>query len=275
MGEMNSSALAGKRVVVTRAAEQSVELVRELTLRGAVPLILPLVSFVAPKDCAPLESVISQLPQFDWVVFTSANAVRAVAAQAAAVGCCQSKVRKGLKVAAVGPATAEAAEEAGFCVAHVATTHNGVALAHELGEMVRDKKVFLPRSDRANPDLPLVLRQCGAHVSEVIAYRTVAPNSDDAEKWREVFNGGADAILFFSSSAVSHLTEHLALGQFADAQNRMALVAIGPVTAKALRNAGVERMAVAGDATSAAAVEALEDYFAGKNKQISGGVKRG
>ena len=275
MGEMNSSPLAGKRVVVTRAAEQSAEVVRQLTSRGAVPLVLPLLSFAAPEDCAPLESAISQLPQFDWVIFTSANAVRAVAARAAALGCCQSKGTKGLKVAAVGPATAEAAEEAGFCVAHVATTHRGVALAHELGEMVRDKKVFLPRSDRANSDLSLVLRQCGAHISEVIAYRTVAPNSGDAEKWGEVFNGGADAILFFSPSAVSHLTKHLALGQFADAQNRMAFVAIGPVTAKALRNAGVKRLAVAEDATPAAAVEALEDYFVGKNKQISGGVKRG
>lgn len=272
---MNSPALAGKRVVITRAAEQSAELARQLALRGAVPLILPLVSFAAPEDCAPLESAISRLTQFDWVIFTSANAVRAVAARAAALGCCQSKLKKSLKVAAVGPATAEAAEEAEFSVAHLATTHNGVALAHELGERVRDKEVLLPRSDRANPDLPVVLRRYGAHVSEVIAYRTVAPDTGDAEKWREAFNGGADAILFFSPSSVRHLTEQVAPGQLAEAQNRMAFVAIGPVTAEALRNAGVERMAVAGDATPTAAMEALEEYFAGQDKQISGGVKRG
>jgi uroporphyrinogen-III synthase len=271
---MNSSALAGKRVVVTRAAEQSAELVRELKSRGAIAVLLPLLSFAEPEDIAPLDEAISQLAQFDWVIFTSVNAVRAVTKRAATTGCCHNKVAKSPSVAAAGPVTAEAAKQAGFRVVRVATTHNGLALAHELGELVRDKKVFLPRSDRANPDLPMALRQHGAHVSEVAAYRTVAPSDTDKRKWNEVLDGGADAILFFSPSAVVHLSEQLAPGQMAIVQNRLAFVAIGPITAKALRDAGVKSLKVAGDTTPVAAVEALEGYFTGKEKQMSAGVKQ-
>jgi uroporphyrinogen-III synthase len=273
MGEMNSSALAGKRVVVTRAAEQSMELVQALTSRGAILVLIPLLSFAAPEDSTAMDAAISELAQFECVIFTSVNAVRAVAARAEALGC-RHKLAESPKIAAVGPATAKAAREAGFRVAHVATAHNGVALAHELGELVRDKKIFLPRSDRANPDLPVALRQYDAQVSEVVAYRTVAPSDTDKRKWKEVLDSGADAILFFSPSAVIHLTEQLAAGQLLAAQDRIALVAIGPVTAKALREAGVKSLKVARDTTPVAAVEALEGYFTEKEKQMSAGVKQ-
>lgn len=275
VGRANNAPLAGKRVVITRAAEQSRELMQELTACGAIPVLLPLLSFAVPEDFAAMDVAIAEIADFDWVIFTSVNAVNAVAARAAALGRSQNEFAGVRNVAVVGPATAEAVKAAGFAVTHVAETHNGLALARELGESVREKMVFLPRSDRANPDLPEALRQNGARVTEAVAYRTVTPGSFDAIKWSEMLNGGADAILFFSPTAVAHLAEQLEHGRLRNVQDRMAMVAIGPVTAKALRETGVAHMTVAADTTPAAAVAALEEYFAGREKQISAGVKQG
>jgi uroporphyrinogen-III synthase len=275
VGDLNLSPLAGKRVVVTRAAEQSEELVQELIARGAIPVLLPLLSFAAPEDAAPMDEALAELAEFDWVIFTSVNAVRAVATRATSLGYGEDQFAGVKSVAVVGPATAEAAKEAGFRVDYVPTTHNGLALAQELGERVRGKKVFLPRSDRANPDLPAALKKFGARVTEVVAYRTVPPNSTDQRKWKEMLDGGADAVLFFSPTAVHHFAELLGEEQLRVAQDTIAMVAIGPITAKALREANVGRMTVPSDTTAAAAVDALEEYFAENEKQINAGVKRG
>jgi uroporphyrinogen-III synthase len=274
VGDLNLSPLAGKRVVVTRAAEQSGELVQELIARGTIPVLLPLLSFAAPEDAAPMDEALAELAEFDWVIFTSVNAVRAVATRATSLSYREDQFARVKSVAAVGPATAEAAKKAGFRVDYVPTTHNGLALAQELGERVRGKRVFLPRSDRANPELPAALKQFGARVTEVVAYRTVPPNSTEQRKWKEMLEGGADAVLFFSPTAVQHFAELLGEEQLRAAQDTIAMVAIGPITAKALREANVWRMTVPSDTTPAAAVDALEEYFAEKEKQIHAGVKR-
>ena len=222
-----------------------------------------------------MDAALAELEGFDWVVFTSVNAVRSVAARWKSLGRSQKQLAGVAHVAAVGPATAEAAKKAGFLVDHIATTHNGVALAHELGELVCNKRVFLPRSDRASPDLPAALKGYGARMTEVIASRSVRPSDTDREKLNEILSGGADAILCFSPTAVNYFEEILGHGQLRIAQDKIALIAIGPVTASALRDAKVESMLVATDTTLDAAVDALEDYFAKRGKQLQAGVKQG
>ena len=106
-----------------------------------------------------------------------------------------------------------AAERAGFFVDYQAQTHSGAALANELGEKLRDQTVFLPRSDRANPDLPQLLRNYGAEVTEVIAYRTVTPVNLDEEKIAAIVNGEVEAILFFSPTAVEHFLGIVGTGE--------------------------------------------------------------
>src|SRR5258708_37620933 len=137
--------------------------------------MLPLVAFADPEDFAPLDAAIAQIEQFDWIIFTSAQAVRAVLNRSIALK--KPLIRAGSKVqvASVGPVTAEAARQAGFPVEYIAETHTGAALAKELGERLRGTRVFLPRSNRANPDLPPALERYGAEVTEVIAYRTLRP----------------------------------------------------------------------------------------------------
>lgn len=272
MSATSDSVLAGKRVMVTRAASQSVELVEKLGKLGAMPILLPLVAFSAPEDYGPMDAALERLEQFDWIIFTSENAVRAVVKRAGVRGNLRNVAGRRSRAAAVGPTTAIAAERAGFFVDYQAQTHSGAALANELGEKLRGQTVFLPRSDRANPDLPQLLRNYGAEVTEAIAYRTVTPVNLDEEKIAAIHKGEIEAILFFSPTAVEHFVEIVGKEKLRDLQTRLAVTAVGPITATALRQSGVNTLLVAEDTTADAVIAALEKYFAATPKASVAGV---
>jgi uroporphyrinogen III methyltransferase / synthase len=262
VAETFRSPLTGKRVVITRATLQSSELYETLTSRGAVPIMLPLVSFAPPESYVLLDAELAKWKTFDWVIFTSAFAVAAVTTRAAKLGRNLTKGGAPPYVAVVGPATRDQAEKLGFPVEHVAQTHLGVALAEELGSRVRGKRVLLPRSDRANPDLPAALQGLGATVTEVVAYRTLRPSDADQAKVNGVARGEADAILFFSPSAVHHFVELAGRERLKALQHRVAIAAIGPVTARALQEIGVQRVVTPAESTASSVVAALEKSVA-------------
>ena len=274
MAEATPKTLAGKRIVITRSAAPSEALAGELSARGAIPVVIPLVSFADAEDFAPLDAALAEIERFDWMILTSAQAVRAVVKRGEELK--RSLVRSESKprIACVGPVTSETARQAGFRVEYVAETHTGAGLAEELREQLQGVKVFLPRSDRANPDLPLALRRYGAEVMEVIAYRTFRPSAVDERQLRQIAKGGTDAVLFFSPSAVQHFSELLGSEQFRALPDKLAITAVGPVTANALREAGVRRLVISADTTAASVIEALEEHFAGTMKQTSAGAKR-
>lgn len=270
MAEAISSALAGKRIVITRSAAQSEAMARDLSARGAIPVVLPLVSFADPEDFGPLDEAIKGIEQFDWMILTSAQAMRALVKRSEELKRSLFGPEGKLRIAAVGPVTAEAAERAGLRVEHVAETHTGVALAEELGGRLAGARVFLPRSDRANPDLPPALRRYGADVMEVIAYRTLRPTDVGQRDLRKIAEGAADAVLFFSPSAVQYFAGLFGSEQLQSIQDKLAITAVGPVTANTLQEAGVRHLVISADTTAAAVVEALEEYFAGTVKARAG-----
>jgi len=141
-----------------------------------------------------------------------------------------------------------------------------------LGEKLRGQTVFLPRSNRANPDLPQLLRNYGAEVTEVIAYRTVTPVNLDEEKIAAIVNGEVEAILFFSPTAVEHFVGILGREKLRDLQSRMAITAVGPITANALHQSGVDTLLVADDTTADAVIAALEKHFTVAQKASAAGV---
>jgi len=274
VAEASQSALAGKRIVITRSAAQSEALARELSARGAIPVVLPLVAFADPEDFAPLDAAIAEIERFDWMIFTSAQAVRAVVKRGEELKRGLIRSDSKLRIACVGPVSAEAARQAGFAVEYIAETHTGAALAEELGSRLQGMKIFLPRSDRANPDLPPALKRYGAQVTEIIAYRTLRPAGADQKNLGQIAEGAANAVLFFSPSAVQHFAELFGNEQLRALQDKLAITAVGPVTANALRGAGVRRIVLAGHTTAAAVLEALEEHFAGAVRQTQSGVKR-
>jgi uroporphyrinogen-III synthase len=104
------------------------------------------------------------------------------------------KAFAGVKIAAVGPATAEAVTSAGLTVNFVSKIHTGVALAEEISAETKKKHVFLPRSDRANPDLIEALNLRGWQVTPVVAYKTVSPISGSPGAAESLLGRDADAI---------------------------------------------------------------------------------
>ncbi len=245
MADQPPSPLAGKRVVVTRAESQSAILAAALRARGAEVVSFPLIQILPPVDYAPLDSALRSLANFDWLIFTSQNAVTAVSdrisvipslpAQAGEARNLSSSARSP-HVAVVGKATAEAARLAGFNVTHIGQGGTATTLVHELAPELSNKRVLLPRSDRAAGELVPRLQRFGAEVTEVIAYRTSDRTEVNAAS-REAVTA-CSAILFFSPSAVhsfAALQKSSALNSLADS---VVVGAIGPVTSVALRNAG-------------------------------------
>jgi uroporphyrinogen III methyltransferase/synthase len=265
--------LKGRRVVVTRTTEQSESLLRELRVRGAEPVLLPLVAFHPPDNLSALDRAIDKARSFHWLMLTSQNALRALQERCSMRGESLEKVMQGVRIAAVGPATAESARNAGLAVTFVAEKHQGSSLVEELARELKGKKVLLPRSDRANPDLVKILSRIGAEVTEVVAYKTVRPgqNLQDCQAILD----GVDAVLFFSPSAAHHLQETLGSEKFRELSRRAIFAAIGPVTGEALRKAKIGQYLLAHDSTVTAVLDALMDFFSKTAPPLSAGVQPG
>jgi uroporphyrinogen-III synthase len=252
--------LEGKRIVVTRAIEQARDLMARLENMGAIVLLLPAVSFSEPSDTAELDRAIRSLGEFNWILFTSANAVRFFARRCRKLGVepCQDG---NYRCAAVGPATASAVAAEGFSVDHVAQEFLGAALARELSASLAGKKVLLPRSERGRPDLPNALKAVGAEVAEVVAYLTGGVGVIDPGVMRAIREDQVDVISFFSPSAIENMSADLGEELLSRLGASAAVAAIGPVTAAALRNAGLPVAIEAPFATAESMAAAIANYF--------------
>ena len=234
--------LFGRRVLVTRSSEQAPELVRALRGAGAEPVVVPLIELCA-APAGELDAALAGLASYDALIFTSANAARFTAERARALGIALDQVR----VVCVGPRTAEAARRAGCEVAH--TPPHRFDARGVLEEVVRvlppaGRHFLLPRSELASDLLPAGLRAAGAEVDAPVAYRNVAAPVD-AQVLRALLTGGRlDVLTFASPSAVQRFRALLDPDALAAAA-RCVVAAIGPVTAEALRDAGLPASAIA------------------------------
>jgi uroporphyrinogen III methyltransferase/synthase len=261
VGDSSPSALAGKRVVVTRAVQQSEGLFDLLRARGAEPILFPLIRIRPIDNFALVDAALRKLRTGDWIVFTSQNAVEPVVERARLLrGDFFRGV--GVQIAAIGPATEQALKNAGLDVTYAAKDHDGVSLALELGERIRDRAVLLPRSDLASTELPAALQARAANVVEVIAYRTEHALELEAQLAEMIRAEAVDAIVCFSPSAVKSLAALISKSNIAAVQKCVAYAAIGETTARAFREAGVRSPLVAADTTPEAVANILQDYFA-------------
>jgi uroporphyrinogen III methyltransferase / synthase len=258
--------LCGRRVVVTRATEQAHELAHSLEALGADVLLLPTVSFAAVEDSQALDASLRHLGEFDWILFTSQNAVRFFSQRIRELGLDLAKLQAPRPlVGAVGPATATAAKSEGFRVDAVPKNHSGEALAQELWGAIGDRKVLLPRSDRADDRLPNALREAGAKVTEIVAYRTSAPDSVDPGILKQIRDAEVDAIVFASPSAFRFLSECIGGAELAELSNRVQFAAIGPTTTRALREEGARVEIEANESSAAGLADSIAKFYQRRN----------
>jgi uroporphyrinogen-III synthase len=253
--------LAGRRIVVTRAAQQSGGLRERLEQQGAEVLLLPTIEIVPPDSYAPLDDVLRQVGDFDWLVVTSANAVRVMDERLTALGLGVQSLGH-VRCAAVGPSTADAMRRMGLAVDVVPERYVGEALADALADRVRGQRVLLVRAAAARDVVPDALLAAGATLTVVDAYRTVVP-ADAVGRARAVFSDEPlpDAVVFTSGSTVTHLLDVLRDAGLA-CPREVACVSIGPVTSAAVRDAGLVVAAEAETASLDALVDACVRFFA-------------
>lgn len=261
--------LAGRRIVVTRSVEQSRGLIMRLSALGATPIECPAISIAPLQDFAQLDAAISRLETYDWVIFTSVNGVAAFTSRMESLG----KDRTDLcarKLAAIGPATRAALIESGCPPDFMPGSYVAESIVEQIGD-VRGRRVLLPRADIAREALAEGLRQKGASVDEVDAYRTVSGQGLLALK-DLLQAGAADAVTFTSSSTVRYTLRGLAEAgldgmQALDLLNGTTIVCIGPITAQTAKECGLKVTAVADEYTTDGLIGALIRVFAAGNER--------
>jgi len=247
--------LFGKRVVVTRASQQAPALTQKLLDLGADVIEMPATQ-VARLDLAPLREEIARLSIYDWMIFTSQNAVAIFWEQLLGEGK-DSRALSGLKIAAVGPATAGSLLEHGITVDVIPDRFvaEGLLEAMRARDDVARKKVLYVTAEGARDLLPRGLEEIGAEIKMIEAYRSIV-DGEGAERLARAIEGGkVDLVTFTSGSAVRGYID--AVGE--DLALRVPAVSIGSQTSEALREAGVEVKAEAKESTLDGLVSAVVD----------------
>ncbi|WP_307846058.1 uroporphyrinogen-III synthase [Actinospica durhamensis] len=268
-----SKPLFGWRVLVPRTKEQAGALSEQLRRYGAVPTEVPTISVEPPRTPQQMERAVKGLVtgRYEWVAFTSVNAVKAVREKFEDYGL-DARAFAGIKVAAVGEATAKALKAFGVVPDLVpAGEQSAAGLLAEFPafDPAFDpiERVFLPRADIATEVLSAGLVELGWEVDDVTAYRTVRA-APPAEAIREAIKGGGfDAVLFTSSSTVRNL-----VGIAGKPHSATVITCIGPATAATAREHGLRVDVLAPTPSAAALAEALAAFGASRREaQIAAG----
>jgi uroporphyrinogen-III synthase len=241
--------LQGQRIVVTRAVHQAEELAAPLRELGAEVILLPVIGIAPPLNVDPLRQAAAHCNEYDWIIFTSANGLDAFVAELSD----SPRVCKA-RIATVGAATREAAEECGFQVSITPQTYVAESLIEAFsGEDLKNRRVLIPSAAVTRDVVPRELRKCGAEVNVVEAYRNVIP-PEAAVKAAGIFREPyPDWVLFASSSAVDNLVHLIGVDQLRDTR----IGTIGPITSKTVCKHGLSVAAEAEAHTMEGLVDAL------------------
>ena len=250
--------LFGKRIVVTRARSQAATLSERLAAAGADVVEMP-ATRIERADDRPLRDALARISEYGWAIFTSQNAVR-IFWETLRLDGRDARALAGLKIAAVGPATASALLDCGLAVDVAPDRFVAEALLDEL-RLRRDvsgARVLYVAAEGARETLHDGLEELGAAVDHIVAYRSVPDGAGAAELRQRLLADAADLVTFTSASSVNAFVD--AVG--ADAARRVPAASIGPITSDAARALDLEVLIEATDSTIAGLVDAIAEYFA-------------
>ena len=253
--------LSGKRILVTRNRAQAGALSDLLARAGAQPIEVPTIEIRPPESYDALDAALLGLHRYDWALFASSNAVTAVFGRLRALDR-DARAFHAVQVAAVGPSTERELGERGVRADFVPDEFVTESIIEGLRQRgIAGQAVLLPRSEIGRESLPQGLAAIGATVEQVSAYKTVAPEGA-SERIQEALSKGIDVATFTSSSTVRNLTAMLD-GKL-DRLEGVTIACVGPITADAAVQAGLNVDVTATQYTLAGLVGALNEYFARK-----------
>ncbi len=237
--------LFGRRIVVTRSREQAA------------------VRIAPPEDIPALDRACADAATYDWIVFTSANAVDYFMQRVLANG--DIRDLKGVRLCAIGPSTAERVSRYGVRIDLTPDEARSEAVIDALraAGSLKGTRLMLPRADIAREVLADQLRDAGAEVSEVVAYRTLLGGERDGDQdiYRMLLDRQIDAITFTSASTVKNFARIFGEEQAADLLRTTAVASIGPVTAEAAQQLGIATTVMPQRYTIPDLVDALVEHF--------------
>jgi uroporphyrinogen III methyltransferase / synthase len=249
--------LSGQRILITRARHQAAELGDPLRALGAEIIELPTIAIAHPDDWTALDRTMREASGYDWIIFTSANAVRKFAERAAAISADLSGIAN-VKIAAIGSATAAELEKSGLHADKVPEEFRAEGVVEAFAtENLAGKRILIPRAKVARDVLPIELRKRGAQVDVVEAYRTVIP-PESAALLKEIFTRKKpNVITFTSSSTVENFLTLLGQENSGEYLRGVKLASIGPITSETLRRHGLRVDIEATEYTIPALVRAI------------------
>ncbi|WP_025689307.1 uroporphyrinogen-III synthase, partial [Paenibacillus zanthoxyli] len=247
--------LFGKRILVTRARSQASELVDRIEELGGEPYEFPVIETIMPESVEKrqaIASALTKLPEYDWVFFTSVNGVEFFFRHLAEL---KADIR-GLsraRIAAVGPATAEALAQRGLVAEELPARFQAEGLIEAYGDrLLPGQKALLPRGDLARDWLPQKLTELGLAVTEIDTYETIVTGEDDIELMKLLEEGRIHAVTFTSSSTVRNFLDILKRMGLTDPLpllENVKMACIGPITQQTAVEAGLTPGLLAEEAT--------------------------
>jgi uroporphyrinogen III methyltransferase/synthase len=255
--------LFGQHVLVTRPRHQAGDLVRRLEQLGAVPFVLPAVEVREPADWSRVDQALADLARYQWLVFTSANGVHALVRRLRQTGR-DLRALGPLRLAAIGPATADALRGYQLEPDLVPSTFNSEGLAAELKVWVAGQRVLLARADRGLDLLRQELSAVAA-VDQVAVYCQVDAVEADAAALEGLRRGAIDYVTLTSSNIARAVIERLdGTCRARIREGRVKLVTISPRTSAAVRELGLPVAAEAAEYTTGGILQALVELAGGE-----------
>ena len=270
--QADNSILSGKRIVVTRPRVQAGELSRRLSDLGAEVIEFPTISIEPPADYAPMDRAIEQLNQYDWLFFTSVNGVQSFFDRLRHFGN-DSQELEHLKVVAIGPETAGRLKNEGVHVYLVPSKYQAEGILERLDPSeIRGRHILIPRAAKAREILPETLRQWGAIVDVVQAYKTVLPE-DSQFALHELSEKQIDVITFTSSSTVENFMGLVEGEDLKRISQRINFACIGPITARTAMDFSLRVDIISEEYTIPGLVDAIVKFYGspGRDNRTSGG----
>ncbi len=256
--------LFGRKIVITRAREQASEFSAELEELGAQCIEFPTIAISPPPSWEPLDNAIRQLSAYDWAIFTSVNGVRFFMQRLRAAGM-DARDLKGVRLAAIGPKTAEALESLMLKPDLVPGEYRAEAILEALsGDELKGKRFLMPRAMVAREILPEKLTEWGARVDVVPAYQTVLPKETAPEIARLFREGEIDCLTFTSSSTVTNFFSLLPKEEILPHLDKTTIACIGPITADTASEFGLKTGIMPSEYTIRGLVDSIVSYFARK-----------